>query len=180
MIKLQKDLNNNTIYYTIVSKKGLNFKTIKNTNERLETKQAKYILDCMLSQFGIKERSIYKTKLGKPYFRNINVFFNYSHSNNYIACAISNHNVGIDIEETNRIINNTMIKICDFEKGNELRELVKREAFCKLTGKGIAMFFDKNNFKNIDKKCTTIETKEYICTICGDCENPLFQSINIK
>lgn len=181
VINLKKNLNNNTIYYIIVNKNKLNFKVNKNSKERLETLQSRYVLNFMLKYFGIKSEPICKTKLGKPYFKNSNIFFNYSHSKNFIACAISNYNIGIDIEETDRVITDTMVKICNFNKNsNKLEELVKREAFCKLTGNGIAMFFDKNNFKNIDINNITIKNKEYICSICSDCSYPVFQSINIQ
>lgn len=180
MIKLKKTFNNNTVYYTIINKNKINFKITKKSNERLETLQSRYVLNCMLNYFNIKKSTICKTKLGKPYFKDKNIFFNYSHSNNFIACAISNYDVGIDIEETNRVINDTMIKICHFDKEKKLEELVKREAFCKLTGEGIAMFFNKNNFKNIEKNSITIKNKDYICSICSNCSKPSFQYIDIK
>lgn len=180
MINLNKILNNNTIYYTIVNKNKLNFNVSKNSKERLETLQSKYVLNCMLNYFGIQVSPICKTKLGKPYFKDQNIFFNYSHSNNFIVCAISNYNIGVDIEETNRVISEAMVKICNFNQDNKLEELVKREAFCKLTGDGIAMFFDKNNFRNINNNSITINAKEYICSICTDCSNPFFQSVDIQ
>ena len=36
---------------------------------------------------------------GKPYFKDTNIFFNISHSNNLVACAVSTQNIGIDIEK---------------------------------------------------------------------------------
>lgn len=177
---MERILNNNTVYYTIINKNKLDIILPENSKERLETLQSKYVLNCMLNFFEIEKSDIFKTNLGKPYFKNKNIFFNYSHSNNFIACAISNYNVGVDIEETDRIINDTMVKICNFSENNKLEELVKREAFCKCTGKGISMFFDKNNFKNIDKNSKVINTKDYICSIYSECFNPSFQFVDIK
>lgn len=173
-------LNKNIIYYTILNKKDLNLKIKKCEKEKLETLQSKFILKRMLNYFNIEDDIIIKTNLGKPYFKNINVFFNYSHSNNYIACAISNYEVGIDIEETDRLINNTMFKICKFNIDTSLEEFVKREAFCKLTGAGIASFFDIDKFKKSDKKNIIIKEKEYICSIYSNCHNPSFKSINVN
>lgn len=177
---MNNNINNKTVYYTIINKDKLAFLDIYESIERLETLQSHYVLKCMLNKFGIQESSFSKTKIGKPHFKNRNIFFNYSHSNNYIACAISKFNVGVDIEETDRSINDVMIKICDFTYDNPLEELVKREAYCKLTGEGIAMFFNKNNFKNINKGSMTINTHEYICSICSDCNDPLFQFVDIQ
>jgi len=177
VIKLKKKLDNNTVYYTIINKNKFDFEIDINSKEKLETLQSKYILNCMLNYFGIQESPICKTKLGKPYFKNQNIFFNYSHSNNYIACAISNYNVGIDIEEADRIISDTMVKICKFNKNTALEDFVKREAFCKLTGNGIAMFFDKNNFKNVSS--ISIKNKDYICSICSEYSNFILKCVDI-
>ncbi len=173
-------LEDNVVYYTIVKRKGLDFLKSKNSNERLETLQSRYVLDSMLNYFNLTKGVICKTALGKPYFKSKNVFFNYSHSNNFIACAISKCDVGIDIEETDRIINETMIKICDFDKDSALEELVKREAFCKMTGDGIASFFDENNFIDVDNISKTIHTKDYICSVYSNCISPIFKFININ
>ncbi len=177
VINVNNDLGNN-VYYTIINKAQLNFKV--NENERLETIQSKFVLKFMMKYLGIREDTILKTKLGKPYFAYNNIFFNYSHSNNYIACAISYYNVGIDIEETSRKVNNTIIKICNFTSENSLEEFVKREAYCKLVGKGLAMIFDKDNFKDIDEISKTIKTDEYICSICCECPKMLFKYIKIE
>ncbi len=40
-----------------------------------------------------------KNNYGKPYFENNNIFFNISHSGNYAVCALSNQEIGIDIEK---------------------------------------------------------------------------------
>lgn len=43
-----------------------------------------------------------KNYYGKPYFKEISeIFFNISHSGDYVCCAISDSEVGIDIEEIN-------------------------------------------------------------------------------
>lgn len=171
---------NNEIYYTIINKKKLDFINTKNNNEKIETLQAKYVLNCMLKHFNIPKSEIVKTKLGKPYFKDQHIYFNYSHTNNFIACAISKYNVGIDIEETNRIITDSMNKKCNFNKDTNLEEFVKKEAFCKLTGKGIAEFFDKNNYQNTHKNNLVIKNQKYICVICSDCLNSSFIKQNLN
>lgn len=163
---MKKIFDNNVIYYTIINKKKLDFINIKTNDKNLETWQSRYILNHMLDYFNISKGEIKKADSGKPFFKDKHIYFNYSHSDNFIACAISTSDVGIDIEETNRIITDDMVKTCNFNKDASLEDFVKREAFCKLTGNGIADFFDKKNFQNIDKNCLVIKKKKYICAIC--------------
>lgn len=172
-------LDDNTIYYTIVDKRKFKFERSKDIKKRTETLQSEYILNCMLIYLGIEKDIIYRTKLGKPYFKNQNIFFNYSHSNNFIACAISKKNVGIDIEDSDRKLTDTMIKKCNLTQDDKLKELVQREAFCKLTGEGIAIIFDSQNFKNIDKNSLVIKNNDYICAICSELQSPIFEFIEI-
>ena len=76
----------------------------------------------MLECFNQKLPEIKYSKTGKPYFKNSVIYFNYSHSKNYIACAISNKEVGIDIEETNTNISDKVSnKYLDNEKETEKR-----------------------------------------------------------
>lgn len=180
VINLHKSFDNNTIYYTIINKKELDFINTKNTEEKIATLQAKYVLNCMLDYFNIPKSEIVKTELGKPFFKDQAIYFNYSHSTNFIACAISKYNVGIDIEETNRVITDTMIKVCNFNKDSSLEEFVKREAFCKLTGNGITAFFDNSTYENTTKNCFIIKNKKYICAIWSDCLKPLYIKQNLK
>ena len=171
---MKNSFNKNVIYYTIINKNQLNFIKPNITDEKSETLQSKYILNHMLDYFNIPKGEIKKTALGKQFFKDKHIFFNYSHSNNFIACAISKYNVGIDIEETNRIITDAMINICGFSKDTSLEEFVKREALCKLTGNGILEFFDKNYFQNTHKNNLVIKNKKYVCVICSSCLNPIY------
>ena len=90
-------IENNIIYYSIVNKKNIK---IADTSQNNETKQAQSVLKRMLDYFNLKMPEIEVSKDGKPFFKGSKIFFNYSHSKKYIACAISLTEVGIDIEET--------------------------------------------------------------------------------
>lgn len=66
---------------------------------------------------------------GKPYIKNSNdLYFNISHSCDWIICAWSNHEIGVDLENIN--IENIMdtlerekikLVICDYNKNNDIR-----------------------------------------------------------
>lgn len=172
--------NSDVIYYTIIGMDELKCNLPHESNRRPETIKSEYVLFRMLNKLGINKTEINTSTLGKPFFNNNKIYFNYSHSNNYIACAISLENVGIDIEENTRVINKTMISICDLDASYPLAEFTKRESFCKLTGEGIAIFFDKNNFKDIDNYCKLITTEKYTCSICSKIANPIYKYIDIK
>ena len=177
---MKRILKDNIVYFTIVNKKMIKLDNVESSYGKLETIQSKVVLKKLLDYFGIEYVPIIKTELGKPYFKDQDVFFNYSHSKNYIACAIAKCNVGVDIEENDRIINDTMIKKAGFTKENKLEEFVQRESICKLTGKGVAIFFDKKNFKNLEDYNKTIITNDYICSVCAELSNLEFKFLDIK
>ena len=96
---------------------------------------------------------------GKPYLENYPFYFNLSHSGNYVVCAISPREVGVDIQEYRQVDMERLakrffskeeqnaLKVCT--KGKEQYELfyqlwTRKEAYGKLTGEGIAAVIDKS------------------------------------
>lgn len=97
---------------------------------------------CMgnLPDFSYKER-------GKPYFAGLqNIHFNVSHTGNMVACAISDMEVGVDIEHVRRIKDTTIQRTFTereqlFAKDSEngfVRLWTMKEACAKLRGIGFA------------------------------------------
>lgn len=84
------------------------------------------------------------TKYGKPYLKNIPLFFNISHSKDIVICAISDEEIGIDIEYL-RPFNEAIAKKFFPEIPNNdvifTKEWVKLESLIKASGKSI---FSKN------------------------------------
>ena len=134
----------------------------------------------MLDYLHLENKEIFISKYGKPYFKNSNIYFNYSHSKNYIACAVSDYEVGIDIEQTNRIINNLISqKYLDNEINNKkkIEKWVKKEAYSKLKGKGFLMKFQTIKLENIKNKYIFFENDNYMCCIFSDNAKSSFKKI---
>ena len=152
-------------------------------NERKKSIIAEIILSELLDQIGIDYNSlnIKYSKNGKPVINN-ELFYSITHSKNYIAVAISNKNIGIDIEE----INDFNIENIDvFTNKKELEHINKsydklissikiftiKEAYIKY--KDLSLFDIKeinviyDNDINMDEcNIKSIKNDEYILSIC--------------
>lgn len=171
---------------------------------RLEDDKVKSLLAEILLRYSLskdfflqkKDVQIISTTYGKPYLNNISdIHFNISHSGSYVACAVSNQVVGLDIEK----IGNSNDKLIQVFHKNEIAYLNKlpsksrKEAFYKLWSLkesyikylGLGLAFPLNSFYikeedrvlNVyreDKKFfkgkieeITIDL-EFMCSVCYD------------
>jgi len=149
--------------------------------------------------FKIKNEEIHilKNKYGKPYIENVPVHFNISHSGSWIACGISDQNIGIDIEkmkETNLGIAKRFF--CDKEyelliskKEEDRMELfyllwTLKESYIKWMGTGLSTGLDTFCFHISDNKITVTDDsfterphfknygiEEYQLSVCSDSAN---------
>ena len=169
-----------TVYYSIVKRTNIK---VNDNIEKNETKQAKIILKKMLDYLEKNIPEIYISLNGKPYFKDSNIYFNYSHSKNYIACAISYYEIGIDIEETTRKINDDIAKkYLDNVIGNEKRieTWVKKESYSKLKGLGLQMKFQNIKLDKIKTKNLFISGKDYMCSIYCDNDDVEFKELGFN
>lgn len=105
-------------------------------------------------EYGVDESDILITNLpsGKPVaeVKGNEVFVSLTHSGNFVACALSNNPVGIDLE-VKRYFNPRVLKaLCDAEREfvakskDEATAFLKiwtaKEAYLKMTGEGLAGF----------------------------------------
>ena len=91
---------------------------------------------------------------GKPYFLpNREIFFNISHSSNYVACVIGDRPVGIDIEKARKGRQNLAKRFFDISEAEWIKECdsdqrffriwTLKEAYGKATGQGVLDILDK-------------------------------------
>ena len=112
---------------------------------------------------------ILTTDRGKPYFPESNLHFSISHTPHHAFCVLSEHNVGIDVEEQNRNIN---LKLADkilspveraqYESAADPRSAlltfwVLKEAAAKLSGEGLRGNPNHTDFSLDDPRVTHID-----------------------
>lgn len=125
---------------------------------------------------------IFTSENGKPYIKNLPVFFNISHSDDYVVCAVSDEEIGIDIEKiryikpsvAKKFFNADEIKYVfggkepDSFKDNMPEDVMFRffevwtykEACVKFTGKGLSDLGSE-----IDVNSSKFTFSDYIVTI---------------
>ena len=115
---------------------------------------------------------IYTNKYGKPYYDD-NFFFNISHSKNYICIAISNSEVGIDIEEKRKVETDISKRILSKDekiiKNDILINWVIKETYSKYIGLGMHLDFRNINTEQLltDNNLKDISTDKYYCYVYG-------------
>lgn len=132
-------------------------------------------------EYGITENPIFEySEHGKPSIAgHPDIHFNLSHCRKAVACAVSDHPVGIDIETIREfnlpLINHTM-NVVELQQMLEAarpeveftRLWTMKEARLKLTGEGINRELKTVLLEQPAKKYTTVECLEqgYIYTVC--------------
>lgn len=134
------------------------------------------------------EITIEISHLGKPYVKNLPVHFSISHSGDYSVCAISNDEIGIDIEKTRSVHPRAFEKFCTenearYINGNEnglFRIWTLKEAYFKCIGTGLGSDIKNVSFEISEQKIICSEKgfefsffpidENYICSICKKTE----------
>lgn len=121
------------------------------------------LLSKALKLQGIDSPCFYCKENKKPYLKGQDVFFNLSHSGDYVGVAIGNKEIGFDIQKPVLNVNKSLInRILTKEEAvlfkeskasfNEIWAI--KESYSKLTGDGISLNFKEISYKkeNIDLK----------------------------
>lgn len=140
-------------------KNGPERKIISETGKPTAFVLERYTISELLSELGepIPVRYTYGAK-GKPYLQikeNLpEMFFNLSHSEDYVICAVSEREVGADIQKMQEQVPERLANRFFSEKEKQLlqdcspdlfyRLWTRKEAYGKLTGEGITASIDKD------------------------------------
>lgn len=148
---------------------------------------ADYLCRLAISEFcGIEKEQIEfaLTERGKPVAVNCNINFNVSHSGDFVVCAVSEKEIGIDIEKIRPINPKTAERFAcpdelDYIKSEEngfFKIWTLKEAYFKCIGTGLGADI-KNVFFNIGENgiicsengfdCSFTDVADgYICAVC--------------
>lgn len=128
-------------------------------------------------EFDLSER-------GKPYAVNCNVNFNISHSGDFVVCAVSDNEIGIDIEKIRHVNPRTAERFAcpdelDYIKSEEngfFKIWTLKEAYFKCIGTGLGADIKNVSFdicengiicSNSGFDCSFINIADgYICAVC--------------
>ena len=151
---------------------------------KLEDDKKRCVLGGLLMRDFLGDTEVYEDENGKPLARN-GVCFNLSHSGEYVAFAMSDYQVGCDIEKP-RIVpyekmgkfvfcENEMDKIKNSPEkmGEFFRLWTKKEALLKCMGDGFhrppkSVDVSKDTFEENGKvyRFQTIEFSDYVISLC--------------
>lgn len=137
-----------------------------------------------------KQLTFYYGPKGKPYFKNLPLFFSLSHSGNYVACGISDGEIGLDIQQYGKTSveklgerfftaeESTRIKACmdpDEKLQTFYRFWTQKESYGKLTGSGIIDVLSVSPEMEADQLGICMDANEfvrgYMGCICWSAEN---------
>lgn len=109
--------------------------------QRRQSLAATCLLDYALKTVGLREQEIQYLEGpdGKPGIAGLNsVHFSLSHSGKWAICAVSEQEIGADIEMIREFSPRLLQRYFDIEEQKDpLRVWVLKESFCKMTGVGI-------------------------------------------
>jgi len=118
------------------------------------------------------------TKTGKPVLQNYpNIHFSLSHSFNVAVCAVSDKEIGVDVQQISNIKEKVAKRVlADKEFSGFINSLspdeyfcdiwTKKESFLKLTGQGIATELREIRAEDI-KDIRTFKENDYFYSVCG-------------
>lgn len=124
---------------------------------------------------------IVRNQYGKPFLNDHpDVHFNLSHTADAIVCAVSDRQVGIDMEKKRKVNLRVMNRLftenerafvlaSDHNQDDRFTKVwIMKEAYVKYTGKGLHQAFDTFDVLNMPG-ITTFEHNGYNIAVCQDC-----------
>lgn len=121
-----------------MNKTEIHILVLKKTLSVSETSKKSYnFLNKLLLEKNIENISIKRNLYRKPFLKGNEIYFNISHTENLICIAMSQFEVGVDIESKERKISNLLLKKYSYSDCESfIRAWTRYEAYVKLKGTG--------------------------------------------
>lgn len=143
----------------LTPEKKIQIQQLKRLEDKLRSLKAEWLIRTLagnILHLSPNELILKPTIYGKPYIENAKgLYFNLSHSEKWIACALSSDEVGIDIEKISQIDFSTITNFFSTEEIKALNSISKsnkiayfydlwtlKESFLKTIGKGLSLPLD--------------------------------------
>ncbi len=151
------------VYLALTPSRKKHIDRMKIKNDRKRSLMATYLLNKLLLKAGKTEAKIETDENGKPFINEGGLYISISHSEEWVACALSENPVGIDIEKIKPVSQKLIEYVCTQNEREYVLltkddEVMKR-FFAVWTAK--EAFFKKNNgkIKNI-RSIDTLDLKK--------------------
>ncbi len=156
-----KDEEIKEFYKNTLESKRLKIDKLLNADDKKKSIIGEILLSELLEMNSIKYTY---NEYGKPFIKDSNIFFNISHSYDYVACVISEKQIGIDIEMIREVPLNTINQFATAKEKEYISDSYERlfqiytlkEAYFKMLGTNLNNIFDVEFIINGD----TIESNK--------------------
>jgi len=143
----------NSLLFEVEPTKKESILTHKTKKDRDNMLIGALLLNYMLKKYydiNFEDIEFFYNEYGKPYLKNADdIFFNISHSDNYIACAVCNREIGIDIEAKRKYNEKLAQRVFSAQKQKYLQKAddkdkeftrlwTQKEAYLKMLGTGFS------------------------------------------
>ena len=142
-------------------------------------------------EYGITEvpEFVYN-EFGKPSLPNMPIHFSLSHCKDAVTCAVSDYNIGIDVESivpynpdvARRVCTAGELKMLE-QSSNKDVEFIKlwtvKEAISKYEGMGLSLQFLEIDTSRYATDTQVCYDKNYCITICGEINNVDFIKLSV-
>lgn len=120
-------------------------------SRKLLSAAAGYLLQCALEQNEIAFNGFTYNQFGKPYLKDSGVYFNLSHSGSIAVCALSDGEVGVDVQKVVPVKSGLIKRVCTQGEysfvtlqqsgieGRFCRLWTVKESLIKFLGKGLSL-----------------------------------------
>jgi len=133
---------------------------------------SKTLLNEILKKENINKYELIYNEYGKPYLKDNKLFFNISHSKDIIVIAISDKEIGIDIQHITYKVNalyksytEEEIKLVGNDKYLFTEMWVMKEAYVKMLGKGLSYGLKNVNTIKLANRFNIIGEEDYLIAI---------------